>query len=141
MREVTKLMIKKYALNKLKYDFMGYQFENIAELSFHHLLLPHYICKEEEIGCNGYFEWNGALLVRNTAHDYLHVIEKYDLDYFNILTSEMMDMHVKGYLDYNNLKYIDDILKCFEREYSGKHNKRGEIIVKEEFTRRLIKKK
>ena len=33
MREVTKLMIKKYALTKLKYDFMGYGFNQPSQLS------------------------------------------------------------------------------------------------------------
>lgn len=34
MREISSIMIKKYALNKLKYDFMGYEFTNTNQLSF-----------------------------------------------------------------------------------------------------------
>ena len=86
MREITKIMIKKYALMKLKFDFMGYVFQRPEQLSFHHLIVPHRLCKSKGLG-EGYLEWNGAILRQNTAHDYLHVIEKYDPDMFNAITS------------------------------------------------------
>ncbi|MDV3426734.1 MAG: hypothetical protein LIR50_06030 [Bacillota bacterium] len=140
MREVTKLMIKKYALLKLKYDFMGYTFERPNQLSFHHLIVPHRECKAKGLG-EGYLEWNGALLRQNTAHEYLHTIEKYDYDMFTAITSEMVDENLKGYLDYKNLKAIDDILNQFEREYIGKYSKKGYPIIREEYTRRLVQKK
>lgn len=139
MREITSIMIKKYALNKLKYDFMGYAFQNSKQLSFHHLIVPHRLCKQQGLG-EGYIEWNGAILRQDTAHEYLHRIEQYDLDMFNAITSEMIDENIKGYLDMENLKYIDDILRCFEREYCGTRTKKGNLIIKPEYTRRLIKR-
>lgn len=139
MREVTKLMIHRYALMKLKYDFMGYEFKRPDELSFHHLIIPHRDCKEMGLG-EGYLEWNGAILRQKTSHDYLHVIEHYDYDAFMAITSEMIDENAKGYLDMMNLNAIDDILNQFEREYSGKRTHKGYPIIREEFTRRLIKK-
>jgi hypothetical protein len=139
MREVTKIMIKKYSLDKLKYDFMGYPFNNVNQLSFHHLIVPHRLCKKEGLG-EGYVEWNGAILRQNTSHDYLHTIEKYDLDMFNAITSEMIDENIKGFLDIENIMYIDDVLRNFEREYSGTRTKKGGLIIKPEYTRRLIKK-
>lgn len=60
---------------------------------------------------------------------------------FNALTNEMIDENIKGYLDMENLKYIDDILRCFEREYCGQRTKKGKPIIKEEYTRRLLTKK
>ena len=39
MKQVTKDMIHIYRLNKLKYDFAGYTFNNNHELSFHHLII------------------------------------------------------------------------------------------------------
>lgn len=133
MREVTKLMIKKYALMKLKYDFMGYQFERSNQLSYHHLIIPRRL--------NGPFTLeNGAILIQNTSHDYLHTIERIDYDMFSAITSEMIDENIKGYIDWNNLKAIDDVLNCFEREYSGLTTKKGKPIIKEEYTKRLIKK-
>lgn len=139
MREVTKIMIKKYSLDKLKYDFMGYPFNNVNQLSFHHLIVPHRLCKKEGLG-EGYVEWNGAILRQNTSHDYLHTIEKYDLDMFNAITSEMIDENIKGFLDIENIMYIDDVLRNFEREYSGTRTKKGGLIIKPEYTKRLIKK-
>ena len=38
MREVTKLMINEFNMKKLGYDMMGYTFNNINELLFHHLI-------------------------------------------------------------------------------------------------------
>jgi len=35
---------------------------------------------------------------------------------------------------------IDDILTCFEREYCGIRTKKGYPLIKEEYTRRLLKK-
>lgn len=142
MRELTKIMIKKYALNKLKYDFMGYEFQQTNQLSFHHLIVPHRLCKQQGLG-EGYLEWNGAILTQSkfsNAHDYLHIIERYDLDMFNAITSEMIDENIKGYLDMENLRYIDDILRSFEREYCGQRTKKGYPLIKEEYTRRLIKR-
>ena len=95
MRELTKIMIKKYALTKLKYDFMGYPFSNTNQLSFHHLIVPKRLCPMYELG-HGYFEWNGAILRQDTAHDYLHIVERYDRDMFEAITSEMIDENIKA---------------------------------------------
>ena len=53
----------------------------------------------------------------------------------------MIDENIKGYLDMENIRYIDDVLNEFEREYSGKYTKKGYPIVKEEYTRRLVRKR
>ena len=138
MREITKIMIKKYTLMKLKYDFMGYQFNQPSQLSFHHLIIPHRLCKKKGLG-DGYYEWNGAILRQNTSHDYLHTIEQYDYDMFMAITSEMIDENIKGYLDIKNIKAIDEILCSFEREYCSAYSKKGYPLIKEEYTRRLIR--
>lgn len=125
-------MYKKYALNKLKYDFMGYTFQNPDQLSFHHLLVPHRECKKLGLG-DGYFPWNGAILRQDTSHNYLHIIEKYDYDRFLALTSEMLDENIKGHLDIQNLKAIDDILTSFENEYIDATFDKGNLIIKPEY--------
>jgi len=139
MREITKLMVKKYALMKLKYDFMGYDFKKPEQLSFHHLVVAHRFCKKQGLG-DGFYEWNGAILVQKTSHDYLHSIEQYDYDMFSDITSHMIDENAKGYLDIEDIMAIDDILTCFEREYCGIRTKKGYPLIKEEYTRRLLKK-
>lgn len=140
MKEITKLMIKKYALKKLKYDFMGYEFQHPNQLSFHHLIVPHRLCKEQGLG-EGYLLWNGAILRQSTSHDYLHIIEQYDKDMFDAITSEMIDENIKGYIDPENLKAIDDILNCFEREYFDALNKHNKHIIRPEYIHQRIYKK
>ena len=140
MRDITKLMILKYNLLELKYDFMGYEFNKEKDLSFHHLIVPKRICKVQRLTEDGYLEWNGAILKMKTSHQYLHVIERYDRDMFNAITLQMIDENLKGYLDTKNIQYIDDVLQCFEREYSGARTKHGDPLIKEEYTRRLIRR-
>lgn len=140
MRDITKLMIVKYRLLELKYDFMGYEFNQEKDLSFHHLIVPHRLCDIKNIPEDGYVEWNGAILKQTTSHNYLHIVERYDRDMFNAITLRMIDENIKGYLDTNDIRYIDDVLKCFEREYSGARTKNGKPLIKEEYTRRLIRR-
>lgn len=140
MRDITKLMIAKYKLLELKYDFMGYDFDKERELSFHHLVIPKRLCVAQRIAEDGYLEWNGAILKMKTAHNYLHTIERYDRDMFEAITEQMIDENSKGYLDLKNILYIDDVLKCFEREYSGARTKHGEPLIKEEYTRRRVRR-
>ena len=135
MKEITKLMIKKYELMKLGYDFMGYDIINKNNLSFHQLIIPHRDCKAMGLG-EGYLEWNGAILNQNTSHNYLHLIEAKDYDMFLAITSELIDENVKGHLDIDNLRRIHDILECFEREHSNDRSKKGKVLIKQEYMRR-----
>ena len=138
MRDETKLLIKKYALLKLKYDFMGYTFKESGDLSFHHLIIPK--CECPKLGLDkGYFEWNGAILVKNTAHPYLHIIEKKDRERFDAITDEIIIQKMKGYLDIENIKAIDDILTSFEKEYCGSTNSKGDkLLIRESYTKRMV---
>ena len=140
MREVTRQMIKNYGLNKLKYDFMGYEFDRNEELSFHHLIIPKRKCQNMER--KGYEEWNGAILVQDTAHEYLHKVEIYDRDVFEYITQRMINENINCKLDMQDIVQINDALEQFEKEYLGKTTPRGNEIVKEEYiTRRLLRKK
>lgn len=115
----------------------GYEFEELEDLSFHHLLIPRTI--SPLLGLDrGYFEWNGVILVQRTSHEYLHIVEHFDLDRFLAITSEMLDERTKGYLSLKNIREIDDILNGFEREYTGKifPGSKQEII-KPQYTKRL----
>ena len=135
MRQVTKLMIKEYKIEKLGFDFMGYELNRNDILTFHHLIVPRRNCKKEGLG-EGYLKWNGAI-IQSIPHAYLHVIESRDLDMFNYITSEMIDENIKGRLDIENIKNIYDVLEQFEREHSGDRTKKGKVLIKEEYTRRM----
>ena len=128
MREITKEMIKHYKLMSLGFDFMGYPIKKKSMLSFHHLIIPHKHCKELGLG-EGYLWWNGAILNQSTSHDYLHLIQSKDDDMFSAITSEMIDENLKGYLDMGNLKYILDVLHCFEREHCSDRSKKGYYLI------------
>ena len=136
MRAITKQMIKHYKIMKLKIDFMGYEVSKINTLSFHHLIVPHRNCKTFGLG-EGYVWWNGAILNQSTSHDYLHLIEVKDYDMFLAITSEMIDENVKGYLDKENLLRIRDILEQFEREHCSDRGKKGNLLIKDSYLRRV----
>ena len=126
-------MINEYGIKELGHDFMGYSLQKGDIYTYHHLIVPRR---------NGgpITVQNGAILCGKSAHPYLHLIENYDYDRFLAITSEMIDQNIKGYLDIENILYIYDILESFEREYSGKRNKKGKEIIKPEYTLRYIKK-
>lgn len=135
MKEIAERMIKDFKIMKLGYDFMGYNVDKKSSLSFHHLIIPRRESRKYKIG-DGYLYWNGAILKQNTSHDYLHLIESKDHDMFLAITSEMIDENIKGYLDISNLRYINDVLCQFEREYCSDLSKKGKLLIKEEYLRR-----
>lgn len=136
MRTITRLMINDYNLKKLGYDFMGFKFDRLSELSFHHLLIPHRSCKGIEK--DGYVKWNGAILVQDTSHEYLHTIEQYDRDRFEYITERMRQMNVNGELDMYNLERIEQALKVFETEYRDLTNKSGKVLIKDKYFNRIL---
>ena len=136
MREITKVMINQFKIMKLGYDFMGYTVDKKSSLSFHHLIIPRRNFKEYGIG-EGYLFWNGAILRQDTSHDYLHLIEAKDYDIFLAITSEMIDQNIKGYLDINNLRRINDLLKIFEKEHCSDRGKKGKLLIKDIYYRRM----
>lgn len=129
MKQVTHLMIDEFNIKKLGFDFMAYSLQRGDMYTFHHLIVPN-----RKHG--PYERWNGAILCGKTSHEYLHRIEAIDYDIFNYITSEMIDMNVKGYLDRDNLRKIDDLLTCFEKEYYYLKTKKGKKLIKDEYLRR-----
>ena len=121
-------MIRMYKLRELGIDFMGYEYHK-SDASYHHLIIPRRKGGPETIQ-------NGAILMQSTSHNYLHTIEKYDLEIFEFITSEMIDENIKGYLDKENLHYIDDALKYFEHEYCSATTKKGKPLIKEQYLHR-----
>lgn len=136
MREITEQMINDFKIMKIGIDFMGYKVDRKESLSFHHLIIPHRDCKLFGLG-EGYLYWNGAILVQKTSHDYLHLIESKDYDIFLAITNEMIEENTKGYLDITNLRYINDCLSLFEREHCSDRGKKGKLLIKEDYTRRI----
>lgn len=130
MKEITNLMIKEFNINKLGYDFMGYSLKKGDIYTFHHLIIPNRYGGKYE-------RWNGAILCGETSHPYLHLIESKDYDMFTYITSEMIDMNIKGYLDIDNIRRIHDLLKQFEIEYAGVKGKKGKRLIKWDYKERI----
>lgn len=136
MKKVTEEMIKDFKVMKLGYDFMGYPVYGKHRLSFHHLIVPHRLCRENKVPADGFVRWNGAILVQDTSHNYLHTIERIDPDIFSAITSEMIDENIQGYISTTNLHNIDDLLRVFERDYCQLRSKKGKQLIKYEYTQR-----
>ncbi len=132
MKEITREMIKTYNIKKLKYDFMGYTFNNINELSFHHLIVPKRDCKKQGLG-NGLLIWNGAILKQATSHDYLHLIERLDREMFLRITKYMIEENINKKIDIDNLKRIREILLLFEDIYGKEKDKNGKLLIKQPY--------
>lgn len=120
-------------MTDLGFDFAGYTFDEVDELSFHHLIIPKRYCKKQRIPEKGYLYWNGSLLNRTTSHDYLHLIQETDEEIFDRITGEMIEENLKGKLDIENLKRIRDLLLYFEREHRDDTDKKGKILIKERY--------
>jgi len=140
MRKVTITMINEYGLKKCKCDFMGYRLQKDDTYSFHHLVLSHKACNCLNVEKNGYFKNNGSVLCASTSHPYLHTIERYDEELFYLISCEMLDMNIKGYLDIRNLVNIHEMLEDFEERYRGVETKRGHLIIPEKYEKRLVLK-
>lgn len=125
-------MCNYWKILELGYDFAGFEIDK-KDVSYHHLIIPNRLGGPVTVQ-------NGAILNGSTSHPYIHVIENYDPDMFAAISSEMIDENIKGYLDMENILRIYDIMDCFEREYAGKRTKKGKEIIKEEYTRRLLKR-
>lgn len=138
MREITKLMVNDFNLKKLGYDFAGFHFNRTNDLSFHHLIVPHRYSKSFGIG-EGYVYWNGAILVQNTSHDYLHLIESVNRSMFLAITDELIKENKQGYVDINNIRCIHNVMEEFESRYGDVKSKKGKLLVKREYVKNRIK--
>ena len=135
MKQVSKLLINDFKIKELGYDFMGFFLCKGSILSFHHLIFSKEYCKKAKLG-KGYWYENGVILVQDTAHEYLHLIQRYDDELFRYLTSEMFDMKIKGYLDKKNLIAIGQILDYFEYQHIEEKTDKGHYLIKEKYLNR-----
>ncbi len=130
MLHITRVMINEFNITDT--DFMGYSVSKDTA-NFHHLIIPRRNGGVKSIN-------NGAILNKYTSHPYLHIIETKDYEIFYRVTKEMIKENLLGRIELENLKKIDDMLSYFEREHCGDINFNGDEVIKEEYTKRLIKK-
>lgn len=133
-------MINEYNLKKLGVDFMGFKFNRVDQLSFHHMIVPH---RDSRLilGNDGYVKENGAILVQDTSHEYLHIIENYDRQLFLLITSELIKENRQGEIKLENLIAIQEMLEYFEKTHKDTKNSKGKLIIKEKYKNRPNYKK
>ena len=131
MEYVKKLMICKYNIIKTGYDFMGYPVNEDNNLSYHHFV-------PKKKGGKVTPE-NGAILVRDTSHDYLHIIESIRKKYYRWINEQMIEENIKGFLDFDNIKNINEILTEFEKQYDEETFKDGSLIIQDIYVKRLLR--
>jgi hypothetical protein len=119
------------AYNITDMDFMGYSVDR-SNANFHHLIIPRRNGGPKTVS-------NGAILNKDTSHPYLHVVEGKDYELFYLITREMINENKLGRLDINSIKKIYNYLEIFEREHSADVNFNGEPLIREEYTKRLLK--
>lgn len=121
-----------FELNKLGFDFMGYEFNDKKDLSYHHIQPKH------SDGETTYE--NGCLLCRHTSHNYIHLIEELDYKTFLMISKLLVEEKKFKAIDMDILKEMNDILCCFEKKYENVYTKRGVLVIKEDFIKRRTKK-
>lgn len=128
MAKLTKIMIEIWKMQNI--DWMGYFVDDPRKFTYHH------IEKKENNGKTTID--NGAIL--GTSHPYLHLIESKDLELYVYLNNILKNINSQRQMPTKQqLLAIDSCLRQFEREYSGKVTQKGKILIKEEYTRRIIK--
>lgn len=125
MNEVKQMMISEFLIREHGYDFLGYRLNKKDSLTFHHLIIP----KRK----GGLITRNNGAIIQRIPHDYLHLIESIDYEIFYYLTSEMIDMNIKGYLDRDNLINIRLLLEEFESKHDKDLTKKGRVLIKTEY--------
>lgn len=133
-KEIIAYMIERWGVNDT--DFMGFyrDINNLSNgLSYHHTKIAR--CKGGNVSVN-----NGSILWRATSHDYLHIIERIDKDLFKYLTKILIEVNDQRYLPTSRqLTRIDSGLIIFEKEHCSDFNGNNKPLIKEAYTRRLIK--
>ena len=124
-------IIKDFYICELGIDFMGYTFEDPNELSYHHLIIP-----KREHGETSYE--NGAVLVRDTSHNYIHTIERYDWEVYESIKKEIIEQKNIGEISVENLKRIREYLEYFEEKYINTRTSKGNLIIPASYIRKRI---
>ncbi len=123
MNNITNLIIRIYNVKKI--DWMGYKLEKNNPYTYHHLTKK---CDEGKVSIE-----NGAILTSN-AHEYLNVIEMYDLELYEYINNVLKQINEQGFAPLERqLLAIDFILKQFEKKYRNKTNSKGKQIIKTKY--------
>ena len=124
-------MIDIFDMKTYMFDFMGYVFTSVKNLSYHHLIIPDRFNGPQILD-------NGAELNKKTSHPYLHTIEWKDPELFSLITIQMILQNRKRKLDLENIRKIRDYLEYFEKEHSSDTCKKGKPLIKTRYLSQRI---
>lgn len=130
MSRLRERLYKDYNLEQLGYDFMGYEFETKRDLSTHHIIPRNSGGQTKKD--------NLCVLNRNTAHNYIHLIEDTDYKTFLQISKCLMEQVKKGQIDIEEIKNINEILLYFEYKYRNAESRAGGSLIKPEFKEKRI---
>ena len=129
MSQIVSDMKKIYRLKG--YDFMGYTFRTIGDLSYHHI---HKQCD----GGDKTLE-NGALLNKYNSHPYLHIIEGKDYEIYYCINAILKQItEQQHHPTKEQLKAIRELLLTFESEHMRDVNSKGKVLIKYSFIKERI---
>lgn len=132
MSRLRERLCKDYRIEELGYDFLGYTFNSRKDLSTHHIVPRH-------LGGHTKKD-NLCILSRDTAHNYIHIIESYDFDIFMRLTQCLLNEVKNGKIGIEELERIEELLLIFEDKYKDEQTKSGELLIRPEYKeKRIIK--
>lgn len=130
MKPITREMVQMWDMDKI--DWMGYKISRQNPFTYHHAFIPARFGGKMTIN-------NGAILCGQTSHPYIHVIENWDEDRFEYLTSILHEINDQRRMPtLEQFKKMRSCLEGFEREYSGKRTSKGKVLIKEPYTRRIM---
>ena len=130
MSRLRERLYKDYELDKYGFDFMGYEFHTKNELSTHHII-PRYMGGKTK-------KDNLCILTRDTAHNYIHLIQDYDYKVFLQISKCLVEQVKRGAIDLDELKRINEILVFFEDKYQDAETKSGELLIRPEYKTKRI---
>ena len=129
MKNITREMLKIYKpLSNM--DWMNYKIVKKTDITFHH------IQKKENNGKETVD--NGALLLF-ISHQYLHIIEYKDINTYIAINKMFEIINKQGYEpSYEQREIIEYLLQEFEYKHKEDKNSKGKLLIREEYTKRLI---
>lgn len=131
MSRLRERLYKEYNLEDYGFDFMGYEFNTKKELSTHHIIPRN---------SGGQTKKNNlCILTRDTAHNYIHLIEDYDYKIFLQVSKQLMEQVKNGSIGLDEIKRIDELLMFFEDKYKNEEARNGELLIKPEYKTKRIK--
>lgn len=130
MSRLRERLYTEYKLEDYGFDFMGFEFHTKKELSTHHIIPRN---------SGGQTKKNNlCVLTRDTAHNYIHLIEDYDYKTFLQISKQLMEQVKNGQIGMEEIERINELLLFFEDKYKNEQDRTGSLLIKPEYKTKRI---